>query len=87
MKIYRIKLKNPAYAPLGFGITAFDWNDAASLLSRAVSECWGEKIDAAAVESATEITSEDELDQSHVVPNMGVMLRRGVWFPNMPGIA
>jgi hypothetical protein len=33
-----------------------------------------------------EIQRADELDQKHVIPNMGVMLKRGVWYPNLPHI-
>ncbi|MGT2501894.1 hypothetical protein ACVOMS_15690 [Bradyrhizobium guangxiense] len=38
------------------------------------------------IESWLDVQSIDELDQNHVVPNMGMMLRRGVWFPNLPYI-
>ena len=81
MKVYWLKLRN--YGPsLGFGITARDLNDAMSLLSIVART----SVDATMLESWKELQTADELDQNHVVPNMGVIVRRGVWFPNMPEV-
>jgi hypothetical protein len=56
------------------------------LLAEAGRACLAAPVDAAMIEASKEIESIDELDQNHVVPNMGSMLCRGVWFPNLPGI-
>jgi hypothetical protein len=84
MKVYWLKLRDRR-AP-GFGITARDRDDAMTLLARASAALTADLADAPLIESWREIDSVDELDQRHVVPNMGTMLRRGVWFPDMPEI-
>jgi hypothetical protein len=48
--------------------------DKISVVGRSMIESWREVKDVA------------ELEQNHVRPNMGMMLRRGVWFPTMPEI-
>ncbi|WP_156936880.1 hypothetical protein [Bradyrhizobium sp. WSM2254] len=70
----------------GFGITARDWQDAMYLLAEARKVLRGPPIEESMIESWTDVQSIDELDQHHVVPNMGMMLHRGVWFPNLPYI-
>src|ERR1700722_7441977 len=86
VRVYWIVLRNEYRSGLGFGITARDWNDAMSLLGEAGRVYLAAPIDTAMIEASKEIKSIDELDQSHVLPNMGSMLRRGVWFPNLPDI-
>jgi hypothetical protein len=88
MTVYWLKLRDRRGH--GVGITARDRDDAVMLLVSATSALMGEPADAsmieATIETWREIDSVDELDQNHVVPNMGTLLRRGVWFPNMPEI-
>ena len=86
MKIYWIKLKGENGRGIELGITACDWDDATLLLNQAGRTILDRPIEATAVETWKEIQHADELDQNHVVPNMGVLLRRGVWFPNLPEI-
>ena len=59
------------------GVSAYSLGDALELLAGA-----GYEVDP---ESATvrEGVRVGELDQNHVVPNMGVIVRRGVWYPNL----
>ena len=59
---------------LGFGVTA-ESEDAAVALAEP-------HLDGAKISSIRAIRDISELDQNHVVPNMGVWLRRGVWFPD-----
>ena len=61
------------------GVSAYSLDDALALLAGA-----GYEVDP---ESATirEDVAVGELDRSHVVPNMGVVSRRGVWYPNVNG--
>jgi hypothetical protein len=85
MKVYWLKLRDDRHG-LGFGIRARDRDDAVTLFVRASSELTGKLADATMIETWREIDGADELDQCHVVPNMGTLLRRGVRFPNMPDI-
>jgi hypothetical protein len=86
MKIYWLKIRRKGPFGTEFGITAHNWDDAMSLLAKASRADSSVVIDATAVENYREIENVDELDQNHVVPNMGVILRRGIWFPNLPEI-
>lgn len=86
MNIYWLTLKASTDTFREFGITARNRDDATNLLMLAVEAISQSRIDADAIESVREIESSDELDQKHVVPNMGVIVRRGVWYPNLPNI-
>ena len=87
MKAYWFKMRESFGPSLGFGVTAKDLDDALSLLAKTSAHIYRTQIDATMVESWREVRSVDELEQKHVVPNMGVILRRGVWFPNVPEIS
>ena len=84
MKVYWLKLRDSKC--LGYGVTATDRNDAIALLARVSSTGLKEPVDATMIDSWREINDIAELDQNHVVPNMGNLLRRGIWFPNLPGV-
>ena len=58
---------------LGVGVTARSEEDAIDLLR----QVWP----ADRIVSIHAISDIRELDQGHVVPNMGNWLRRGIWFP------
>ncbi|HET6648209.1 MAG TPA: hypothetical protein VFH01_12855 [Pyrinomonadaceae bacterium] len=61
--------------PFGIGVTAYSVADAFAL----IRECnWPMDLSAVKV---TENVKFDDLDQQHVVPNMGPMTFRGVWYP------
>jgi hypothetical protein len=62
-------------APLGIGVTAYSREDALTLI-REIG--WEIDLNAATV---IENVRFDDLDQGHVVPNMGPMTFRGVWYP------
>jgi len=64
---------------LGFGVTAWSEDDALNLLESAGID--HHKRDHH-YEIKAGITISD-LDQLHVVPNMGPMVLRGVWFPRL----
>jgi hypothetical protein len=85
LKIYWVNLRGklPGLG-LGVGITARDWDDAVLLLSEGGKVLCGEPIDASMIESWREVKDVAELEQKHVRPNMGEILRRGIWFPNVP---
>lgn len=67
----------PAGVGLGCGVSAYDYDDALRIIrsrvfeDRSLPKIWRniEDVDVS------------ELDASHVRPNMGDVLRRGVWFP------
>lgn len=75
MKPYWISFRDapPTWLRLGMGVTAQDDDDARSLAARAVPG-----VDIAAIRVVIDV---DELEQNHVVPNMGNILMRGIWFP------
>ncbi|HYG16293.1 MAG TPA: hypothetical protein VEC12_11115 [Bacteroidia bacterium] len=64
---------------VGYGVTAFDKYDAFDILKR---EAFKNKQLPTVIE-IIENVSFDYLDAGHVVPNMGVIVERGVWFPNI----
>ena len=59
---------------LGVGVTARSEVDARHLIERAF-------LQAILIAAIKPITDMRELDQKHVVPNMGNWFERGVWFP------
>ena len=71
MRPYWIRTDRPM--SLGVGVTARSEEDTIGLLRRA----WPKE----AVVGIRIINDIGELDQKHVVPNMGNRLRRGIWFP------
>ncbi len=71
----------PPGAPLGacFGVSAYSRSDAQELLREA-----GIEVDLALPEVIVkEGITFAELDAKHIVPNMGPMQFRGVWYPQM----
>lgn len=66
------------WGPLGFGVTAFTVDDAVALLH---SEGFELSENLEGVQIRENVTFA-ELDQNHVVPNMGPMNMRGVWYPS-----
>ena len=65
----------PAGVGLGCGVTAWNWDDAVQLLH----ERFGHELPPVA--SVIEDFDVSTLDAGHVLPNMGVVVWRGVWFP------
>jgi hypothetical protein len=70
-------IKDSSTPNLGFGVTAFSTEDAVHLLRQA-----GIELDTDFTKLMIhENISISDLDQNHVIPNMGPMNFRGVWFP------
>jgi hypothetical protein len=69
---YWIKTDKPLN--LGYGITARSKEDAEGLLRLVVSSDW-------AVVAIDPVGDAASLDQGHVIPNMGNIFRRGIWYP------
>jgi hypothetical protein len=68
---------HPPGTLMGCGITAFDLNDALSILNTKVFKGYAQPK----IKNIKENVDIRTLDQYHVVPNMGVVIYRGVWFP------
>lgn len=62
---------------LGIGVTAYSRSEAESL-ARAAATQLGRSFEPSSV---TEDVDVRDLDQKHVIPNMGPPNFRGVWFP------
>ena len=85
LKVYWIKLREAPAAFREWGITAADEDDALLLLNQ--TDLLENRIDATMIEFCREVRDVKELDQNHVVPNMGVIVQRGVWYPNFSGLS
>lgn len=65
--------------PLGFGVTAFSVDEAISIIR---SEGFGDYLPTNPEELQVQPNvTINQLDQGHVVPNMGPMVMRGLWYP------
>jgi hypothetical protein len=62
---------------LGCGVTAFDIDDAMLLIRRAFPD-----LSLQTPLDVTENIDVSTLDAGHVVPNMGNIFVRGIWWPN-----
>lgn len=71
----------PKYSPLGLGcgVTAFNYKDAVEIMTSKVFANF--ELPIPIIESVIEDVDVSNLDQGHVIPNMGLVLIRGVWFP------
>jgi hypothetical protein len=69
-----------AHLPLGVGVTAYSESDARTLLHERGVSAWF--ADAQHV-TVTQGVRAADLDQTNVVPNIGPMQLRGVWYPCM----
>jgi hypothetical protein len=71
------RFSNPTPLNLGCGVTAYSREDATHLLRDRV---FGER-ELPAIVGCIEDVDVTTLDQEHVVPNIGSVNVRGVWFP------
>jgi hypothetical protein len=69
----------PKLSPLnlGCGVTAYDYADAVKILQEKVF--YGKSMPT--INSIAEDVDIQTLDRNHVLPNIGVVTDRGVWFP------
>ena len=70
---------SPSAINLGCGVTAFDRADAENLLRTSVFK--GKPFPKIA--RCTENVDVSTLDANHVLPNIGQVAARGVWFPRV----
>ena len=66
-------------APFGFGVTAYSFDDALRIIDALDYNCCLPD-DRSALEVREGVTIED-LDERHVVVNMGPISVRGMWYP------
>ena len=71
------KLGKPSALNLGCGVTAYDYDDAISLLGQRVFV--GRQLPE--IVGYSEDVDVSGLDPKHVLPNIGVVTVRGIWFP------
>jgi hypothetical protein len=69
----------PVAGHLGIGVTASNRGEATALATT-VAETMSWVFDPAEVVEDVDVR---DLDQGHVIPNMGVVSWRGVWYPNL----
>jgi hypothetical protein len=70
-------IESPALRSLGLGVTAFSRDDAFQLLN---ASGYTLSADDPSLR-VTEGIAVADLDQNHIVPNMGPIVLRGVWYP------
>ena len=63
----------------GFGVTAYSVEDATTIVDD-VAQHLGLSVEVIKIVEDVDVR---DLDQNHVVPNMGPPNFRGVWFPNL----
>ena len=67
------RLPRPSVLNIGMGCTARTEADARLLVKNAVPDM--------AIQTIKPVTDLSSLDQGHVLPNMGDISQRGIWFP------
>jgi hypothetical protein len=68
---------SPAGIGLGCGVTAYDYDDAVSLMDQKIFV----ELPRPPLKNYIENVDIRTLDQGHVVPNMHAPVGRGIWFP------
>jgi hypothetical protein len=71
------RIASPTALNLGCGVTAYDLDDALSILRESVFT----GIELPRITQQIESVDVSTLDPKHVLPNMGLVTERGVWFP------
>jgi hypothetical protein len=74
------RIPKPTFLNWGCGVTAYDQEDAVELLEQGFQSMRMEMPKIAQILEGVEV---EDLEQNHVVPNIGDMNVRGVWFPNL----
>jgi hypothetical protein len=70
------KTSKPSPLNIGCGVTAFSYADALDLLRERLAP-----EDLARVAGHSANIDVSTLDPGHVLPNMGIVSNRGIWFP------
>jgi hypothetical protein len=75
---YWLEFSAPTNYGLGIGVTAYSVEDAESLLSKRLFANGQVPAFRPRV-----VKSLNELEQNHVLPNIGLIQFRGIWFPKL----
>jgi hypothetical protein len=62
---------------IGCGVTAIDYKDAIKIMEEKIFK----KIKSPRILKTIENIHISKLDQEYVIPNMGAVIYRGIWFP------
>ena len=78
---------NPSdrFGPKNIGVTALTKKEAVALINDVFPRYGLEKV-YSNIDGRTEVFEDIDitlLDQNHVIPNMGVVTWKGIWFPNL----
>jgi hypothetical protein len=71
------RFREPTPLNFGCGVTAFTYDDAVNLMNQEVFDGQGLPEIVRAIENV----NPNELDRNHVLPNIGLILVRGIWWP------
>jgi len=77
LKKWFIKFEENEFSQLGFGVTALSIEDSLEILKSNVFK----SNELPKILECEEITSLNQLEQNHVMPNISDHLARGIWFP------
>ena len=85
MPVYRLRsyliVVNEGNPYAWTGVTALELDDALSIIR---SELYRNRDDEdLAMTSVIEVSKMADIDQEHIARNMGLMLKRGIWYPNL----
>lgn len=75
---FEVTLEDSPILHPGCGVTAFTLEDGLRLVSENMLE--GKPLPK--IRSITEDVDVSTLDPKHVLPNMGITVKRGIWFPS-----
>lgn len=78
-----ISPENP-YGTGNFGVTAYSENEAIEMISASLQKL--NRLNLIPTLSDKKIIEDIDitlLDENHVIPNMGIVSSKGVWFPNL----
>ncbi|WP_375417339.1 hypothetical protein [uncultured Hymenobacter sp.] len=75
---YWVSFDERSNYPLGVGLTAYSPDDARKLLAETLF-----KNCSLPTHQIRVIKSLDELEQNHVLPNIGLVIFRGIWYPKI----
>jgi len=78
LETYWISFPQDPNLPFGIGVTAYSEEDAFSLIQEQGFDQWYADAKETRVTKGVSIS---DLDQSNIVPNIGPMQLRGVWYP------
>ncbi len=78
LESYWISFPKDSNLVLGIGVTAFSEDDAFNIIEERCLDEWYEGASEIKVETGIRI---EDLDAKNIVPNIGPMQLRGVWYP------